>query len=270
MGSPTLLFARKSQILNVPAVNICYTMEGLASVAFNRSVSQFTRIFLLIALAEIASHFVIDSFPIIHYVTKPLVVISLWIFFTWNIRSRDLGLKWGIGLALAFSLIGDVSLMFQGPPFFLGGLSAFLIAHICYIYVFTTRCQPAVSLPLLKRKPWLIIFFVLYGLTLLAMVYSGLGEMILPVCVYALVILSMGLSALNRWKRVSQDSFSWVFLGALLFMLSDSLIAIAKFAFVIPFSQTWIMLTYMGAQYLIVIGIMRQVRTPRPQIPAMN
>lgn len=256
--------------MNVPAANICYTMEGFASVAFNRSVSQFTRVFLLIALAEIASHFVIDSFPIFHYLTKPLVVISLWLFFVWNIRSRDLGLRWGVGLAMAFSLIGDVSLMFKGPPFFLVGLSAFLLAHICYIYVFITQNQPAESPLLLKRKPWLIIFFVLYGLTLLAMVYFGLGNMLIPVCVYAVVILSMGLSALNRWKRVSQDSFSWVFLGSLLFMLSDSLIAITKFAFTIPFSQTWIMLTYICAQYLIVIGIMRQVRTPRPQIPAMN
>ena len=60
--------------------------------------------------------------------------------------------------------------------------------------------------------------------------------------------------ALNRKGAITEKSFNWVLWGAILFILSDSLIALNKFTVDIPLSKTWIMATYMGAQYLIVMG----------------
>ena len=245
-------------------------MNGLSLASFDRALSRFTFLYLVIAALELASHFFRETAPLFHYVTKPLIVLSLLVFYLIHARIREGLLRYVIPLALFFSLMGDVFLMFLGERFFLLGLSSFLLAHVCYILAFGHMHNRSGERPLLRRKPWLIFFFVFYLAMLMLLIYPGLGPMRAPVVVYSIVILTMSLMALNRWKRVPQDSFSWVFFGALLFMLSDSLIAITRFGFPIPFSQTWIMLTYMAAQYLIVAGMLRQIRTPRPQVARMN
>jgi len=43
-------------------------------------------------------------------------------------------------------------------------------------------------------------------------------------------------------------------MGAILFMLSDSVIAVNKFVLEIPLSGLWIMTTYTLAQWLITVG----------------
>ncbi|MFM8914325.1 MAG: lysoplasmalogenase family protein, partial [Flammeovirgaceae bacterium] len=71
------------------------------------------------------------------------------------------------------------------------------------------------------------------------------------------VIFKDGLSitALFRYGRTTSKSFTYVMMGALLFMTSDSLLAINKFLNPLPLSGISIMLTYCLAQYLIVEGI---------------
>jgi uncharacterized membrane protein YhhN len=66
-------------------------------------------------------------------------------------------------------------------------------------------------------------------------------------------------SALNRKNKVSEKSYFTVLAGAILFVFSDSLIAINKFAVGIPKSGIWIMTTYILAQYLIMSGLLTQV-----------
>jgi len=79
--------------------------------------------------------------------------------------------------------------------------------------------------------------------------------MFVPALIYMIVILLMSISALNRYERVSLRSFTEVFIGALLFMVSDSLLAINKFSQPIPSASFFIMLTYITAQYFIVKGM---------------
>ena len=45
-------------------------------------------------------------------------------------------------------------------------------------------------------------------------------------------------------------------IGAIFFIISDSLLAINKFYFPLPYSAFWIMSTYSFAQYFIVSGIL--------------
>ena len=71
---------------------------------------------------------------------------------------------------------------------------------------------------------------------------------------YSLAILMMGIGAVER--QTNAKSYQLVLIGAISFIASDSLIAINKFAFAIPFSGVWIMTTYIVAQYLIVEGIL--------------
>ncbi|MEO0469688.1 MAG: lysoplasmalogenase [Bacteroidota bacterium] len=226
------------------------------------SLRPFTMVYLSIAALEITARILENSsFAWLEYVIKPLIMLSLLTYFLLETRGDDLGPKWFMVGAMAFSLFGDVLLMFSGPQFFLLGLGGFLIAHICYIIIFLRPEPEASETPMLLRKPWLVMPFLIYGSGILIVLVPHIGSMAAPVVVYALVITAMGLAALNRWKRVPIRSFGMVFLGALLFIISDTIIALNRFLnedLPIPLASLWIMLTYMAAQYLIVIGILRQ------------
>jgi uncharacterized membrane protein YhhN len=56
----------------------------------------------------------------------------------------------------------------------------------------------------------------------------------IPVLIYAAVLTGMVLVALFRFGKTSSSSFALVFGGAILFMISDSLIAINKFLEPLP------------------------------------
>jgi uncharacterized membrane protein YhhN len=80
----------------------------------------------------------------------------------------------------------------------------------------------------------------------------------LPVIIYAIVILAMLSGAINRKEKVIKKSYYMVLAGAILFLISDSMIAIDKFSHHFNSSEILIMSTYIGAQYLIVEGYISQ------------
>ena len=83
--------------------------------------------------------------------------------------------------------------------------------------------------------------------------------MSVPVLIYVIVISTMLAVAMNRYGKVNHSSYTWIVMGAVLFVASDSLLAINKFHHAIEYSRYFIMLTYMGAQYFIVRGAVRQI-----------
>ena len=90
---------------------------------------------------------------------------------------------------------------------------------------------------------------------LLYTVWPGLGEMRIPVLAYAVVITLMLVFALRRYRGTTAISFSTVAAGAILFIISDSLIAWNTFHETIRYASIAIMSTYVLAQYLIVQGL---------------
>jgi alkylglycerol monooxygenase len=144
---------------------------------------------------------------------------------------------------LAFSLLGDCFLMF--PGFFMPGLVAFLAAHLCYIALLK---QGVGWLPS-RRAVFLTLGF---GAAMYAFIFPGLSPVLrVAVAAYVLVIAVMAAQAIGR-ATVLRERASWaVALGALIFMLSDSLLAVNKFAFPLPMAQFWILATYYVAQILI-------------------
>jgi len=150
--------------------------------------------------------------------------------------------------ALVFSWAGDVFLI--SSDWFIAGLISFLIAHIFYIIAYQKTGAANGQL-----KPLDILKFVAYGILLIWIIYPGLGNLLVPVIIYALVLLGMGVWAHKRRGETSAISFKLVATGAILFALSDGLIAINKFAFEIPAERILIMSIYMAAQYLIVQGL---------------
>ncbi|MBC8884467.1 lysoplasmalogenase [Flavobacterium piscinae] len=157
-------------------------------------------------------------------------------------------------LALFFSWIGDVLLMFTNKNvlFFISGLIVFLIAHLAFIFLFNKQNKNTTNKNYLQYIPLVGI----YLFAILSLLWSSLNEMKIPVTIYALVIsimLLMSIKAYFEWKKPAN---LLVLIGVLLFVISDSILAINKFYTILQFSSFLIMSTYLGAQYFIVKSIL--------------
>ena len=187
----------------------------------------------------------------LYLATKPLLMITLLLYF---ISASKAYPAWRIYvvIALVFSWAGDVFLMTGNG--FIAGLVAFLVAHVFNIVAYHKTGAANGEL-----KPLDIIKFVLYGSILFWVIYPGLGDMLIPVLVYALVLLVMGVWAHKRRGSTNTTSFIMVSTGAILFALSDGMIAVNKFAFEMPAQHILIMSTYIVAQYMIVQGLLKHM-----------
>jgi uncharacterized membrane protein YhhN len=166
-------------------------------------------------------------------------------------------------LALFFSWAGDVALgiNWRQETLFLAGLVFFLITHILYLIVFIRT--PGRNLPQ-KQFFYAVIPLLLYGFILLYILFADLGEMKVPVTIYTAVILAMVAAAVNRKEKVNRASYYIVLAGALLFLSSDSMLAVNKFSQPFPFASPLIMFTYIAGQYLIVMGYLNALPTDNP------
>jgi uncharacterized membrane protein YhhN len=183
-------------------------------------------------------------------ITKPLLMVSLLVTVLWQLKQNGRLKTLSMG-GLLLSLAGDTLLIFQQQAnmFFMLGLVAFLLAHVCYIFLFTgMRRQAGIRDPFQKISFMLV---AVYAAGLLGLLFPKLGGMAAPVVVYALTISIMLLAALHavapgtgglRWAGVA---------GAVMFVLSDSLLAINKFHTPFQHAGFFIMLTYGLAQLLI-------------------
>ncbi|MFJ7408023.1 MULTISPECIES: lysoplasmalogenase [unclassified Lysinibacillus] len=148
-----------------------------------------------------------------------------------------------IVIGLLFCMVGDYTLQW-----FLIGLTSFLIGHIFYIFAFSsTNEQPVPT--------WAKVVLLLYGVLMAGWIATTVfksGETILTFAVlaYISIILTMG------WTAIRTGS-AFAIIGAILFIASDSYLAINKFVMPLPFSHEVIMMTYYSAQILIALSILQ-------------
>ena len=96
---------------------------------------------------------------------------------------------------------------------------------------------------------------IIYMCGMAWLLIPNLGDLKLPVMAYFIAIAAMGLLALQ-----SSLPLRWTVLGALLFIISDSFIAINKFINPFPFESYWIMSTYYVAQFMLVTGFVHSTK----------
>lgn len=214
----------------------------------------FAFIFIVQLLSLTDEHASKLIFADFHYIIKPSITISLMIYMAVKTRFKGRFNK-RIFAGLLFGLIGDTFLMFVHlePNFFMFGLAAFLIGHLLYISAFYIdyKWRPTIE----KTAMWIaLIVFGLLCLGSYLYLRPYLGAMKIPVMIYAFVISMMAIMAVNRKGRVNLFSFKLIFYGAILFLISDSILAYNKFVQPIPYAGLSIMSTYMLAQFLITIG----------------
>lgn len=219
-------------------------------------------LFLAATLADMA--FLIEGNSGLRYYSKPLILLGLIAYFYRITRpiASTLLTKSILG-ALVFSWIGDILLLW--PQLFVYGLGAFLMAHVCYIIGFRIAQQ---SPGRLEHVNFVKSFFFNLPIYLAAalvyyLIHSNLGNLRIPVIAYIVVIVAMVATARERFKKCNPASFWQVFLGAVLFFVSDGAIAISRFFADFPESGIVIMGTYAIAQLLIVMGIRSYLINPR-------
>jgi uncharacterized membrane protein YhhN len=154
--------------------------------------------------------------------------------------------KWMIVFGLGFSLVADSMLMLAAEQINWGMLF-FSIAAFFYTYAF-------VSVKGFYRSPASAAIFALFGIILLVLVWSVLGDGQIPAVIITLIYLVMGWQAFGQWRQTAERRALFAFVGALLFMASVSLLAINQFLSPLPEPDLFILSTYFIGQWFIAMS----------------
>ncbi|MBX7219607.1 MAG: lysoplasmalogenase [Blastocatellia bacterium] len=179
------------------------------------------------------------------YVFKPMTMVLI-IAMAWQRTPAISELyKSALILALVCSLLGDVFLMFQKSDqiWFLSGMASFFLAHVLFATAFTFQKPPATF-------TWYAYPILIYGSAILALVFPHLGSLRVPVLLYMGALSLMACQAINRWKASPGVNTELAAYAAMLFVISDSLLALNKFYAPFSGASLAIMGTYFLSQYL--------------------
>lgn len=179
-------------------------------------------------------------------VAKPLPVLALagWVATSASVTTRaEPWVYRAVLLALLFSMVGDIILELD-KAYFVFGLGSFLIAHLFYVAAFVV--------PKDGRKPHLVVAlpFLAWGAGVLVFVWPGLTAkgMVVPVVVYVTVITTMMWRAAARADERPTTAQWACIIGAMIFGLSDSLIALRDFHAPFEWAKYGILSTYWAGQ----------------------
>jgi uncharacterized membrane protein YhhN len=197
-------------------------------------------VFLIVSILDVVA--VAMHYPVMQAVFKPMIMLSLMAAYYFSVSK----INFLYVLAMAFSFLGDVLLMDKNN-LFLPGIAAFLCTQLIYIYIIQKRLKKGSLKDLLLA----IVPFLLFFSVLLSILLKNLGEFTIPVMVYGMAISIFGMAALLLYLQYRNFSTRLLLLGSILFIVSDSMIALQKFHSPGHFYPVAIMATYVIAQFLI-------------------
>ncbi len=196
------------------------------------------------------------------FFTKPLLLTTLALWFFLQTKSSSLIFARFILVGLLCSIAGDTFLMFNKEHFFLFGLGSFLLVHLSYITAFSI--YPLFRNGFLHKYPMSSFPLLLFLLLMSWYLWRDLPNVFkVPVLAYSSILTLMALSSLNMARRVTKRVAMILFLGAVLFVFSDSMIAIEKFKTTnLPatFMRFSIMFTYLAGQFLLAKGSVMAIK----------
>ncbi|PLX04378.1 MAG: lysoplasmalogenase [Marinilabiliales bacterium] len=200
---------------------------------------------IISALAYIIAEY--NNASVIKYIFKPITTLLVIIIACMQMSNLQDIYADLIIVGLLFSLAGDIFLMHPRDRFVFG-LGSFLIAHILFII--------AISDGLNSVYDFLILLpAALYTLIFLKLILPKTGEMKLPVIVYALVLMIFLWQASVEYYYSAEVSAFYAFLGAVLFVISDSFLAHARFIGKKFYSIAVIHITYWMALVYLALSI---------------
>jgi uncharacterized membrane protein YhhN len=179
------------------------------------------------------------------YIFKPLTMVFIWLIAILGQATLPL-YKYMIVAGLVFSMAGDVFLMLPSDRF-VAGLVAFLVAHLFYIMAFVSEIS--------ELMWWPLIPLATYGIVIYIILAPSLGRLKLPVLIYVVVILIMAWLAWERWGQTGQSGTLLASVGAVLFVISDTILAINRFRGAFKSACVLNLTTYFAAQCLIASSV---------------
>ena len=234
---------------------------------------KFSYLYTALIIAELFA--IVFNLHTAEYFTKPALVISLLVYFLNSSKTpannkilvalpkrydqptnRPADQPTNMLIALLFCLAGDIILLFDSG--FVFGLAAFLIGHIFYILTFRKDND---GFNFTKNRLGLFILgSVLFGIIFLSVLIPRVDTALkIPIFIYACTILTMLVTVFNRFKKtISKISYNSVLIGALFFVISDTVLAINQFVQPFAYAHFIVMLTYGLAQYFIVEGFLKK------------
>ncbi len=201
-------------------------------------------LFLTVFIAEMYA--IIFGNEVVEFIAKPMLMVSLAVFYLVSVSKPNF---WYLS-ALFFSFWGDSLLLFK-DEYFVFGLASFLLAHVLYITISSKYLQQVSLTKIVLHSLPFVIFLVL----LMNLIYPNLEAMFIPVLVYGIVISVLGVVTYLVFSIHKLTANLWLFLGALLFIASDSILSINKFYESQEIYHVFIMTTYIIAQFLICKAI---------------
>lgn len=163
--------------------------------------------------------------------------------------------SWFVILALATSWLGDVLLIPAGTVWFTAGGVSFMVSHALFILAYLANVDFA-AIPL-----WAIPAAAAIYITAVCFIFSDLKSslpraLFYPMFAYLLINGAMNCFALYQLLSLPCLATAIVFIGAMLFFASDTLLFFVRFKKdTRQKSHFYVMLTYIFAEFLIVLGL---------------
>lgn len=195
-------------------------------------------------------------------VTKLLIIPTLLLFLYTNVKRQKFQTsKAIIFTGLIASFIGDALLIKQGTGWFLSGMLAFFVTHICYTIFFLRIAKVKFTNATEFAIAGVVVTVI--AVKMLQFLSPYLGDMKLPVKIYVAAISVMTATAANLLgnKLLKILATSFFIPGAVLFMLSDAVLAVNHFIYHEPFLDVVVMMSYGYAQCLMVQGFTRYLKS---------
>lgn len=211
---------------------------------------RWTRGWMTVATAGAAVFFVAAAADLdwLRLVAKPIPVLAMAASLLADAPGSPYR-RW-IVAGLGLGAVGDVLLQVDQ---FEAGLAAFLLGHAAYLPAFLADTRRPASASGL--------FFAAWAAGLVVSLRDGVGDLLVPVSLYGVVLAAVMWRATARRgvATVPADAAWLTLVGAILFGLSDSLIAIDRFGGGVPASTAAIMITYWAGQTGITVGAHRHL-----------
>jgi uncharacterized membrane protein YhhN len=181
------------------------------------------------------------------YVLKPLTTTLILALALLAPEPQGVLYRAAVVVGLAFSLAGDVFLMLPSDRF-TAGLASFLLAHLAYILAFTSDGQ--------FQPNWLLgAGLIVYALIIYLILVPDLGRERFAVLIYTVVIAFMTWAAWGRWQVARSTPAMLAGLGAVIFLASDTSLALNRFQTKRRWGQLVTLSSYYLAQLLIAWSV---------------
>ena len=183
----------------------------------------------------------------LHYILKPGTMAIVMLIAVLRTPAFPPRYQIFIVAGLAASVGGDVFMMLRKKKF-TEGLTCFLVAHGLYIAAFLSTMRPRID-------PWTILPLFLYAVVMMQILFPHLGKLKAPVGLYIVIITTMAGLGLDRFILMGGTPALYAGIAAVLFVVSDSVLAVDLFVRKIKGAQWVILITYFAAQWLFAMSV---------------